>query len=216
MDLRVLHDKREFCVKVRAACTVVACRVIGDENVYNKFLARQTANNDDMVTALSNGIDFVNGLKQVMNDTVRHLEFVGNERVAQVLRILRDSASCDFGLVNICSICSLTGRMAHGFVVLRTMDYGILVDAKHAKLLHCIWVMWHIIDIETARVEQDSDGYANMSLRSGIDSFLSRSSVKDEELDCYYMAYVYAFTALCEVVESSVCEGDVRANSPTV
>ena len=104
--------------------------------------------------------------------------------------------------------------MAHGFVVLRTMDYGILVDAKHAKLLHCIWVMWHIIDIETARVEQNSHVYANMSLRSGIDAFLSRSSVSDEELECYYMAYVYAFTALCEVVNSSVC--GVRANLSTV
>ena len=204
MDLRVLHDKREFCVKVRAACTVVACRVIGDENVYNKFLARQTANNDDVVTELSNGINFVNRLSDVLNDTVRRLEFVGNERVAQVMRILRDTGSCDFGFVNICSVCSLTGRMAHGFVVLRTIDYGILVDVKHVKLLHCIWVMWHVVDIETARVEQNSDVYANMSLCSGIDAYLSQSNVSDEELECYYMSYVYTFKTLSEVLNSCV------------
>ena len=193
-------DRVEFCTKLRAACTVVACRCIGDEVVYNKFLLRQCTIGERASIELLNGVKFVEHLQTSLKNVVGRLESTGNERVAQVMRILRDTPSFDFGRVNICSVCSLTGRMSDSFVVLRTSDYGILIDTKYAKLLHCIWVLWHIIDIETARVEQYDDVYLNMSIRAGIDAYLSQSGVTDDELDCYYVAYECVFKALENVL----------------
>lgn len=181
----------EFCENLRAACTVIACRTIGEEVVYNKFLAKQCVGKDNESIKLFNGISFLSKICEDLHAIVQSLELTGLNRVAQVFQIMRETPTCDFGVVDIVSVCALTGRMGTSFVVLRTPECGILVDIQYRKLIHCIWVLWHINDIEVARVEHCVEHYAGLSIRAGIDEFLQKYSVTEDELSCYYSAYSY-------------------------
>ena len=196
-------DRESFCKNMRAACIVIACRTIGDEAMYNKFIARQCLIKDQESIQLSNGIAFVDNIFKYLENIIQSLEFIGHQRTARVIRIMRESPTCEFGVVDMCSVCSLTGRMCASFIVLRTSECGILVDRQYKKLIHCIWVLWHIIDIETARVEEFNTTDFTSSLRTSIDTFLNKHAATDEELDCYYSAYVYVDGVMRELLDAS-------------
>lgn len=188
---------------MRALCTVVACRTLGDETTYNKFLARQCAQGDTSALQLMQGVDFINQIHTDMNSIIQNLQLGGHERVAHVMRALRDVSICNFGRVDMCAVCSLTGRCGSSFVVLHTAEYGMLIDIKYKKLLHCIWVMWHIVNIETSRVEQSKVFNSSISISSCVHEFLHDSAITDEEIMCYYSAYTLIQTTFNNLLSAS-------------
>ena len=207
-ELHELPEKSEFCNNVRRLCTVCACRVLGDDVTYTKFLQRQSVNGNAEAAILLSGVVMADKIKARLIEIETAFATQGHSRVAYVLDSVRNSSTPKTSRCNIWSVCSLTGKVGQDFLVLHGRDVHMLVHSRHRKFLHCYWMLTHMTEMEMSRVELFAQcDVVTSSIKSMIQRFLSSDQfVTEEQASLYYEAYVYVDA----VFKASLQQGDVH------
>ena len=199
-------DPAKFYADVRAFCIVTACRVIGDETTFTKFMTRQCVMGNSATQALQEGVRAVERIHAQLEDAQRLLRVLGTPRVASVMQEVR-TAAFEFGRCDVFGVCALSGRVGSSFVIVRGGNAHLLVDARYAPFLYSLWMLWHVSEIETARVETFMrDRTSSGSIRSHIQSFIDTAVVGDDEAGLYLGAYEFVRATLLPLMQEA-CRG---------
>jgi hypothetical protein len=192
-----------FRARMRAFGTVTACRVIGDENTFVKFMARQCFIGNNESQQLQDGVSALQRVHDALAETERMLDVGGLSRISSVMREMR-TAPFALGRCDILGVCALSGRVSSDFVIVRGTNAHMLVDARYAPFLQSLWMLWHAADVETARVEAylDEQG-AGGSIRGHIQSFLENAAMTEDEAGVYFEAYEHVRATLLPVVQAA-------------
>lgn len=187
-----------FRANIRHVGVVVACRNIGEETTYNKFLARQCACGNEEAQALQGAVHMIEELHAELRDVMSLFEQRRHAGISRVMEAVHQSATCTLGTCNIWAVCSLSGKVGNSFVIVRGPELHMLVDARYRSFLHCLWMLWHVTTIEAARVDAYlHDKSSGGSIKSHIQQFIeSDAFVSGAETKLYYDAYAYVKNVL--------------------
>ena len=200
-------DAGEFGTQMRAFGVVTACRVIGDENTFTKFMTRQCSLGNSETLQLQQGVSMVQHMHGELEEAQQVLRVVGLHRVASVMQEVR-TAPLALGQCDIFGVCALSGRVGSRFVIVRGANAHVLVDARYTHFLQSLWMLWHVAEIETARVEAYVDDWGGAgSIRSHIQNFLDRAAISDDEVALYHAAYTYVRATLLPQMQAA-CAGE--------
>jgi len=185
-------SREAFAAHMRDVCFVAACRVIGDESLYNKYLSRQCASRNPDAVRLAESLQAIEQVQAEMQEALQMLQAFGQVRVVEVLENVLHAPVLLCGRSNIWAVCALTGRPGNDFVVVHGQQMQMLVDARLEGFLRCWWMLGHILDIESARAEafcaqEDSAD----TIKHAIEAFVSTASVSEAETDAYHAAHEY-------------------------
>lgn len=208
-----------FRDNIKKLCRVVACRVIGDESTYNRFLSRQCLNGNEGALSLSESIRMIENIHRDLHAAVVYFNNNGQSRLCRIIREMQTAPSMDFGKCNIWSVCALSGKVGSDFIILRGHEVHMLVDAKYTGFLQCVWILWHITDIETTRLERYmGDMQTSVSIKAVIDQFIhSDAYVSDEETALYFAAYEHVRSTLALAMEHmTVVHNSVPRRGPDI
>ena len=89
----------------------------------------------------------------------------------------------------------------------------MLVQRRYRKFLHCLWMLWHMADIETSRAEMFTQcDSVSGSIKSMIQRFIaSEHFITEEQARLYYEAYVYVESVFA--MSMQLPEGDVGVHN---
>ena len=105
----VFSDKDVFNRSFFDLQQVVACRVIGDDIAYNKFLSSQINNKDDAVLALQDSVSRFPLIKQYVTKLTDAFQLDGFVRVANTIRFVTSSLHVTRNRGRFWSMCQLIG-----------------------------------------------------------------------------------------------------------
>jgi hypothetical protein len=184
--------REELAAHLRDVCFVAACRVIGDEGLYNRYLSRQCACNNPDAVRLTGSLQVVEQVKAGMQEALQMLRAFRQARVVEVLENVLHAPVLLCGRSNIWAVCALTGRPGNDFVVVHGQHLQMLVDARLEGFVRCWWMLGHILDIETARVDAFcARGESADTIKHAIEAFVETAGVSEAETDAYHAAHEY-------------------------
>jgi len=191
-------DERGF---LKDYMQVLACRYIGDESTYNKFIAKQVSVRNDDATHKQMSVAYMQSLKDRIACCIESFSNSGHSRIAEFCLSVMSLEQPVFPRIERWSICSLTGVNSNeSLQVGAAGDIGS-VDIRHEPFVRGLWMCSHVHEIEYMRINnflstQDSQ----KSITLNVSEYIASSHFPS---DAHMQIYFDTFSMVLGVLEGT-------------
>jgi hypothetical protein len=185
---------------------VVACKVIGDDITYSKFLTKQINSKDHDAMSLHNSLKQFAALKNCIGKLSEALRLCGFLRIAGIINFVTSSVVITHKSGNFWSICALTGKSSNKTSIWKASNEQVIVDIRYEPFLVAIWMLFHIEDIEASEtLHYLHTNYASVSqltMRDSIQQYLTSVRATNDQEDLYWRAFQVIVTTIEMTIET--------------
>jgi len=190
-------EQREY---LRDYMQVLACRYIGDETSYNKFIVKQASIHNEDATHKQKSVAHVQGLRDRIACGVEYFANSGHSRVADFCSSVMALEQPVFPKIDRWAICSLTGVNSNECIQVGVGD-RVCVDVRHEPFVRSLWMCSHMHEIEHMRIStftatQDTQ----QSITANISAYIDGSHFPSE---AHVQTYLDAFRLVLGVLEDT-------------
>lgn len=172
----VFLDSKEFELAYAGIKQVVACRVIGDDIAYNKYLNKQMHNRDNTVRVLQDHLARFSLIKQHILKLADAFYLSGFARVTDVIKFVVASPTVTHERGSFWSICAMTGKTSNKVSIWKFQDERLAIDVKYEAFLIALWTIFNVEDIEITKassyLQQNKTLTAQNTMRETIEEYL--------------------------------------------
>ena len=180
---------------------VLACRYIGDESSYNKFIVKQASVNNDDATHKQMSVAYMQSLKDRIASCIDYFSNSGHSRIADFCLSVMNLEQPVFPKIERWSICSLTGVNSNQSLQLGAAGDLGNVDIRHEPFVRGLWICSHVNDIEHMRISNFMSTQDSLkSITLNISEYLDSSHFPSET---HMQIYFDAFSMVLGVLEGT-------------
>lgn len=178
---------------------VLACKYIGDDVAYVRYMQKQAASQNEHAIAGVNALNFIDKIHKIIDRNVQFFAATGHARVVLVCNTVRQLESPPTCTSDLWHLCALTGVNTQHALLLSASEHNVLaIDAQFKAFATMLWLVTHIDAVEYNRTMQFVNAMpAEQSITASIDCYKQHLQEHSDELvNLYFHATTYVLQCL--------------------